>query len=945
MYGTYIFSPKILRKLPMLLLVFLLAGRGYTSEKTSFATDYSDLEKARYFFDYNSDTLKAIETLKEFLSKKINSEHRGEAYFLLGRIYESLQQLDSSVHQYQIALNQANLPEAFREYIFVRLSRTDPGALVPIQKRPSRPVPSNWEIKHNDNKGAYYTFLGESQDLGSNQSKLVWWEFDPSDRIIQDSLLYSRSEKVLDIWGSQALVQSSTKLVLKNSLGKRILFSLKENIKGARIIKSAPLRILFWTDQMLYLASGLKVTPISAWPGADCAFQASDTSGYQVFTCADNKFVVFSERQSSSSNMQFDKGKLYLLSPDKSTPSQIISLKNLPKGPTDQKSTKSIEPLTDSEISRMLLSNQILAFSSDTTIYLFSWSELKKQLHKETLDLKSKNMADSYSKTPLIAPRATLKLGLLDAYSVWGGMLVLRTGPDQVGVFSLAQNKFIWTINRAISSMHLLSGGLVLVQARGFVEFFNWQGVSQWIYTLGTTNVQFHSGNNTLAWDFPSHQTLLRTDLFTSWQKHYRRLLTDATGKNLCNEQYKTYAQKLRQQEPSNGIAWLWNYGCMSKSEKNSRAGQNALLQIMRSPQINPIDSLLQQFARNNNAKWVWKMNPGNYFHPSLTLYQEYILYQDNSTQNIYALNEERGQWVKKINFPERMDHRFFSTHKNTLIASAGDKIYRVNFNRSNLNSPIVQINSSLFDAYIEDSTLHLGTWSGWYHELNLSENFKQSFSAKRGETGFYLVKPDKQTPGLFVGLDGNTLQYKYNSSPKQKTSDTLPINATTTLPFRESPHQKFSWKTSLPAGLVSAGQVLFVAYTEGTVVCYNKHTGKVVWTVELNAPLLSLVNLGADYLLAHTNNNKLTTLRKNDGRTLASQSVQLPLIGKPVPDHNSYWITTTLPSLDLYSSKHRLLKRFPLSDQGGTPLLGKNRVYVTTEDGFLFAFSRPLTR
>lgn len=822
---------------------------------------YLQLEKARYEFDIEGNPKQAKETLLQFLKNFHEGNDYGEALYLLGRIFENEKKSDSAVTMYQKALEKEELPLSIREKIFIQLSKTAPNALTPVHSRPITINGFQKQKKHIDKRGVHQIFFSEHVIERDSQLSTSWLEIDHNDQITQGQLLHPQKSSILDRWNFYSLFYQDKALYYHTRISKKKISGLRDTLSGAQILSTSPLHAITWNDNYLYQIRGEQVLKKWAIKDSSCKSYPLSTAGTVLLGCTN--------------------GTLYEFDLNAAT------LKTL--------NIRRVNP-------QIQIQGKYVGIQSSGQIEIFDSHQLDNPFAKLTMPQKN-----------------------IDRWWVENNHLVVLEDQSTVKLYDIESGVLLWKIVRAIFDVQVTSAGICIIAPRGHIEMLDWKGVSQWIYSKSTENAAYISGNKSLFWQVDNQLLSLRTDLFSIWQHYYATAITLAIKEKNCTESMRKQVSNVIAQEPSNGMAWKWIYTCMSPNDKKSANGKNALLNAVRAPVNNNDQFLMNALTERFHAKWIWKLEAGTYYHPSLAMMDSLLIYQENMSQRLHYIDIDKGKLIKSDHFAEKQDDRLFSILPPYLYISTDKALHQISLrNKTTVTQPLL-LTSPISDYVIHDTTALLATWKGEVYGWNPKKLMPHVQNPhKMGNNALYIEWTNSTSTLDVLDLEGNFSSYSLPS-------------------FRKN--FQYGWKNSPPVDLISTGGHVIVGYTEGSLVSYHRKTGKRKWKIGFSQPILSLAQIDTTSMLISTADGAITLVDITTGKKGAVHFANLSLIGKPVPDSAGYWICTSAPALEYRDFRHGLKMTYPLPAQGGNPVLSKKLVLVSTEDGFLLSFPRFRTK
>ncbi|HLP40746.1 MAG TPA: PQQ-binding-like beta-propeller repeat protein, partial [Fibrobacteria bacterium] len=344
-----------------------------------------------------------------------------------------------------------------------------------------------------------------------------------------------------------------------------------------------------------------------------------------------------------------------------------------------------------------------------------------------------------------------------------------------------------------------------------------------------------------------------------------------------------------------------------------------ALVQSSRSLSTPPWSAgpTLRGLSAGLGANWVWKRQFGPKFYPTLVPHKEHSFYLENDNQTLVLLNHETGALVNSFHFSEELDMKVGMWKGDTILVSSPSRLYMLSpllnpggVGQHPLRNPVCQAQAVPGGVVFSD-------WYGGLNMLGLPDRTLR-WERQLGQSGL-LVGKAKQVEYLdIIDLEG---QY-----------------------FAVNPASgKVLWTLKLPPGTITESfsnkDHVFAGYNQGTLICIDRATQKVLWSREFGEQIFSLSGNRDNTLVLTTASKKLICLQALTGTVLSQVRIQSYLFNRPTVTEQGYWLGTTEPALEKRNFNHELLFKYKLPDLPGSPILFGNSIFIGTLDNFILSF------
>ncbi len=385
------------------------------------------------------------------------------------------------------------------------------------------------------------------------------------------------------------------------------------------------------------------------------------------------------------------------------------------------------------------------------------------------------------------------------------------------------------------------------------------------------------------------------------------------------------FANKVLKMEPGNGLAWKFKYLYLSNQSPHSDLHIQALKKYCQSL-LTPAwknSPQLQQFKNALGANWIWKREPNPSVFPTMAVSDNNLVYMGRDNKSLIFINSQSGKLKHVWESNHSMDSKLFHINNGTLYFSGNERLMALNISQPDSQyferHPLAPICSH---SFIKDQ-IFISDWEGNLSKFqpNSTEGLLLGWNKKISKNALLLSSVEGQSNLDAVEINGNY----YSLSPI--TGEIL-------------------FQLKLPEGTItdihSQKQLVFAGYDNGLLICIDKNIKKVLWTRNFSDQIFSLSGNQKDLLVLTTSGKKIVCVNALNGGFLNESPLSLPLLNKPTVQEDSYWIATVEPSLEWRNFNHEQLASFKLPDLPGNPLISSKNVMVSTQDGFILAFSPP---
>ncbi len=386
--------------------------------------------------------------------------------------------------------------------------------------------------------------------------------------------------------------------------------------------------------------------------------------------------------------------------------------------------------------------------------------------------------------------------------------------------------------------------------------------------------------------------------------------------------------EKILSLEPGNGKAWFYQYLCLEKTNRPLHAQISALANSARSIYTPPWshNKPLNFLSRKLGCDWIWKREYGLKHYPSLRVSGSKLLYIENNNQTLVVLDSHNGKLIDQIHIPEELDSRVFLWHNDTIFVNSPSRLYLSPPNVSSQGSLSLPLSKPVCQAIFFKNSLILSDWFGNIMQLHIPESFISEtpvWSKSIGSNGILLAQPPEQP---YIDAIDITGEY-YAVDPQN--GQIL---------------HKFDFPKGTITDIFSQDSLLFAGYDHGLLSCFNKKTLKIKWKKLFAHQIFSIDGNHEDILVITTSTRQLICIKASTGAILSRTLIPASLISRPTVTESGYWLGTTEPALVKKGFDHSIQIKLPLTGVPGNPTKTRDRIYISTLDGFICAFNTSIT-
>lgn len=377
--------------------------------------------------------------------------------------------------------------------------------------------------------------------------------------------------------------------------------------------------------------------------------------------------------------------------------------------------------------------------------------------------------------------------------------------------------------------------------------------------------------------------------------------------------------QKILTLEPGNGEAWTLKAGVMKNIGALHQEQTQALIEASRSQQT-PVwlkSPVLKNLSISLGSNWVWKRQFGPKFYPNLVPHKEFSFYLENDNQTLVLLNHETGELVNSFHFSEELDMKVNLWKNDTICVSSPSRLYLLSpslnpggLGQIPLKNPVCQ----------SQATANGLIYSDWYGTLTLVglPDRTTRWERKLGQSGLLIGKAKSIDYLDVIDLEGNYFAVHTASG-------------------------KVTWSLKLPPGTItetfSNKDFIYAGYNQGTLICINRASQTIAWTIDFGEQIFSLSGNKESTLVLTTASKKLVCVQAATGTILSQVRIQSYLFNRPTVFDHGYWLGTTEPALEKRNFNHELILKYKLPDLPGSPVMFGNSIFIGTLDNFILSF------